>query len=40
MSGAPLCVSGLGNQVAAQLIRYQPRWMVRTIAGALARRRS
>ncbi len=40
MSGAPLCVSGLGNQLAAQVIRYQPRWMVRTIAGALARRRS
>jgi short-subunit dehydrogenase len=38
MRGAPLCVSGAGNQLAVQLIRYQPRWMVRTIAGALARR--
>jgi short-subunit dehydrogenase len=38
MRGVPLYVSGLANQVAAQAVRYQPRWLARSIAGALARR--
>jgi short-subunit dehydrogenase len=38
MNGVPLYVSGFANQVAAQAIRYQPRWLTRSIAGAIARR--
>lgn len=38
MAGTPLYISGATNQWAAQLIRYQPRWMVRAISGAMARR--
>lgn len=38
MNGVPLYISGLANQLAAEAIRYQPRWLTRTIAGAIARR--
>jgi len=38
MNAIPLQVSGLANQLAAQAIRYQPRWLARSIAGAIARR--
>jgi short-subunit dehydrogenase len=38
MNATPVYVSGLANQLAVQAIRYQPRWLTRSIAGALARR--
>ncbi len=38
MNATPLCVSGFANRLATQAIRYQPRWLARTLAGALARR--
>jgi short-subunit dehydrogenase len=37
MSGTPLYVSGVANQLLAQMVRFQPRWLVRTISGAVAR---
>lgn len=37
MSGAPVQVSGVANQWMTQLIRYQPRWLVRAISGMVAR---
>jgi short-subunit dehydrogenase len=38
MNGTPVYVSGVANQLAAQVIHYQPRWLKRAIGGALARR--
>jgi len=38
MEGIPVYVSGLGNQLATQLIHYQPRWLRRTLGGMFARR--
>ncbi len=38
MNGSPVYVSGVANQLASQLIHYQPRWLKRAIGGALARR--
>jgi uncharacterized protein len=38
MSGTPVYVSGVANQIASQIIHYQPRWLRRTISAALSRR--
>jgi uncharacterized protein len=37
MSGTPVYVSGAANQWMTQMIRYQPRWLVRAISGMVAR---
>ena len=35
--GTPVLVSGALNQLAVQMMRYQPRWLTRSVSGALAR---
>lgn len=37
MSGAPLHVSGAANQMLTQMVRWQPRWLVRALTGVAAR---
>jgi short-subunit dehydrogenase len=37
MAGSPVQVSGLVNQLATELVRYQPRWFVRALGGFMAR---
>lgn len=39
MSGRAVHVPGLPNQLGTQLIRYQPRWLVRSVGGLMARMR-
>jgi short-subunit dehydrogenase len=39
MSGRAVHVTGLPNQLGAQWIRYQPRWLVRSVGGFMARMR-
>jgi uncharacterized protein len=37
MAGTPVHVSGFVNQLATELVRYQPRWFVRALGGFMAR---
>ncbi len=37
MNGAPVHVSGVANQLITQMVRYPPRWLVRTLSGLAAR---
>lgn len=39
MAGRALHVNGLQNQLGTQWIRYQPRWLVRSVTGMVARLR-
>ncbi len=39
MSGRAVHVSGLPNQLGTQWVRYQPRWLVRSVGGFMARMR-
>ena len=39
MSGRAVHVTGLPNQLGTQWIRYQPRWLVRSVGGMMARMR-
>jgi short-subunit dehydrogenase len=38
MSGAPVYVSGATNQMLTQLMRHQPRWLVRALSGWASRK--
>jgi len=39
MAGRALHVNGIQNQLGTQWIRYQPRWLVRSVTGMVARLR-
>jgi len=39
MQGKPLHITGLSNQLTAQWLKYQPRWLIRSTGGFLARLR-
>ncbi len=39
MSGRAVHITGLPNQLSAQWLRYQPRWLVRSVGGMMARMR-
>ena len=38
MTGRVIEVPGLGNAMASQWVRFQPRWLVRGVTGLLGRR--
>ncbi len=40
MSGMPVYVSGAANQMFAEIVRHQPRWLVRALSGWVARQRA
>jgi short-subunit dehydrogenase len=37
MRNEVVCVPGIGNQMAVQWVKYQPRWLVRNMGGLFAR---
>jgi hypothetical protein len=37
MSGTPVHVNGAANQFLTQMVRLQPRWLVRALTGMAAR---
>lgn len=39
MSGKPLQVAGIANEIATQWVKYQPDWLMRAVGGFLARNR-
>ncbi|EGP08269.1 short-chain dehydrogenase/reductase [Bradyrhizobiaceae bacterium SG-6C] len=40
MSGKPVHVAGIANEMAVQWIKYQPSWLMRAVGGFLSRNRN